>query len=274
MSQTIKKIYPYKVHILFWFLSAGFLFFTEGCTSRVEGCLDTAAANFDFSADRSCEDCCTYPLLSISLSQKWDDRNFSTADSIFDKNGMVYKIRDLKYFLSSWSWQGSDHQEYTVDSAMIACNSSFLMYTPDIILVDSRQYQYTLGTIRQSPAIDSIHLKLGLLTALDCIDGTVEGIPSVFSNSSALWDKLTESRASVRLVLQRDTSMQIFDTIFIHTTQDISLKYDLDIEPGKQTTLGLTVDYAKWFTNADILNLNSFQTSIETGVRNSFYKSH
>jgi hypothetical protein len=274
LSQTIKRIYPYRVHILFWFLCTGFLFIHEGCTSRVEGCLDVAAANFDFSADRSCEDCCTYPLLSISLSQKWGARNFSTADSIFDKNGKVYRIRDLKYFLSSWSWRGSDQHNYTIDSAMISCNGGFLMYTPDIILVDSRQFQYTLGTIRQSPVIDSVHLKLGLLPALDCIDGTSTGIPSVFSTASALWDKQTASRASVRLVLQKDTSMQTFDTIFIHTLLDIDLGYDLNMEAGKQTTLVLTVDYAKWFSDADIMLPNSFQASIETGVKDSFYKSH
>ncbi|MGB4849549.1 MAG: MbnP family protein [Saprospiraceae bacterium] len=252
---------------------AGFLLILVGCTSRAEGCLDVAAANFDFSADRSCEDCCTYPLLSISLSQKWNDRNFSTTDTLKDKNGLTYKINDLKYFLSSWSWLNADLHLYTVDSAEISCIGGVLTYTPDIILVDSRQFQYTLGTIRQSPVIDSINLKLGLSAELACIDATSTDIPPVFSSSSPLWDKQSGTRASVRLVLQLDTSIQTFDTLYIHTLQDIGLGYDLGFAAGIPTTIKVTVDYAKWFSNADILDLNSFQTSIETGMKNSFYKS-
>lgn len=276
MFQTIKRICLHKETPIICIILAVFLFIQDGCTSRVEGCLDIAAANFDFSADRSCEDCCTYPLLSISLSQKWNDRNFSTTDTVNllkDTNGLVYKINDIKYFLSSWAWLDSDLHIYTVDSAEISCNDGFLSYTPDIILVDSRQFQYTLGTIRQSPLIDSIDFKLGLLTDLDCIDATSTGIPPVFSSSSPLWDKLTGTRASIRLVLQRDTSIQTLDTVYIHTLQSIRLGYDLNFVTGLPTTLKVTVDYAKWFSNVDVHDLNSFQTSILNGVIDSFSKT-
>ncbi|MBK9981380.1 MAG: hypothetical protein IPP15_02970 [Saprospiraceae bacterium] len=273
MSQTIKRICLFKKHVAFFLLTVVIIFIQESCASRVEGCLDIAAANFDFSADRSCEDCCTYPMLSISLSQKWSDRNFSTADILKDMNGLPYKINDLKYFLSSWYWLDSDLHRYTVDSAEIACSGGFLSYTPDIILVDSRQFQYSLGTIRLSPVIDSIDLRLGLLTDLDCIDGTSTGIPSVFSINSPLWDKQTASRASLRLVLQLDTAIQIFDTLYIHTLQNIGFRYDLDFETGRSTTINMTVDYDKWFSNVDVHEPNSFQSSIESGVKDSFYKS-
>lgn len=245
----------------------------ESCVSRVEGCLDVAASNFDFSADRSCEDCCTYPLLSILLSQKWNDRNFSTTDTLMDKNGLTYKINDLKYFLSSWYWLGSDLQLYTVDSAEISCSGGFLSYTPDIILVDSRQFQYSLGTIRQSPVIDSVGLKLGLNPELDCIDATSTGIPPVFSSSSPLWDKLSGTRATIRLVLQLDTSVQTFDTLFIHTTQNIGFAYDFSFKAGIPASIKVTVDYGRWFSTADIFDLNSFQTSIEAGIKDSFFQS-
>lgn len=274
MSQTIKRICLYKEPLILSILIAGFLFMQDGCTSRVEGCIDVAAANFDFSADRSCEDCCTYPLLSISLSQKWNDRNFSTSDTLMDKNGLAYKINDLKYFLSSWSWLDSDLHLYTVDSAEISCHGGFLSYTPDIILVDSRQFQYTLGTIRQSPVFDSIDFKLGLLADLDCIDATSDDTPPVFSSNSPLWDKRSETRASIRLVLQLDTSIQTLDTLYIHTLQSIGLGYDLSLEAGIPTTIKLTVDYAEWFSNADIHDLNSFQSSILNGVKDSFSKTH
>jgi len=273
LSQIIKRICLHKCFLIFCFITTGFVIVLEGCITRVEGCLDVAAANFDLSADRSCEDCCTYPLLSVSLSQKWNDRNFSLTDTLFDTQGRPYRISDLKYVLSSWKWQDTDLHSYTVDSAEIACTSGILSYTPDIIIVDAKQSQYTLGTIRQSPLTDSLSLKLGFVADLDCIDAYAAGIPPVFSNQSAIWDSLSASRASIRLVLQRDTSMAVFDTLFIHTMKDISLGLDLDFTPGFPETIRLSVNYALWFSNVDVQDLNSFPVSIENGIRGSFYKT-
>jgi len=273
LFQTIKRIYLPKLHLSFSIIAIGYLFLVTGCNTKVEGCLDIAAANFDLNADRACQDCCTYPSISISLSQKWSDRNFSTTDTLFDSNGEPFIINDLKYFLSSWSWFGSDNLTYTVDSAEIACNASMLRYTPDIILVDSRQFLYTLGTIRESPFIDSIQLKLGLLPAFDCIDETSANTPTVLSDKSALWNHQLSSRAALRVVLQRNLSIETFDTVFIHTCQNLNMGYDLDLKPGIQTTLNLSVNYALWFSNVDIQNLNSFETSILAGIPGSIFKT-
>ncbi len=273
MYQTIRRIYLSKPHLSFILLVLGYLFLATGCNTRVEGCLDVAAANFDLNADRACQDCCTYPVISISLSQKWNDRNFSTADTLLDSNGKLYRINDLKYFLSSWSWIDSGNITYTVDSAEIACNDHILRYTPDIILVDSRQFLYALGTIHKSPTMDSIQLKLGLLPALDCIDEIDSNTPSILSDKSALWNHQLSSRAALRIVLQRDITMETFDTVFIHACENINLGYDLDLKPGIATTLNLSVNYALWFSHVDIQNLNSFETSILTGIPGSLFKT-
>ncbi len=75
-------------------------------------------------------------------------------------------------------------------------------------------------------------------------------------------------------MLQLDTSIQTLDTLYIHTLQSIGLGYDLSLEAGIPTTIKLTVDYAEWFSNADIHDLNSFQSSILNGVKDSFSKTH
>lgn len=247
----------------------------QGCISRVEGCLDVAAANFDLNADKSCNDCCSYPMLSLGLSQKWDDRNFSTSDTftISDRNGLLYRINDLKYLLSSWSWKDASDNIYSVDSAELTCLTGQLRYTPDVLLIDSKQFQYVLGTIRKSPVIDTVLFKLGVIPSFDCLDPVAINTPSILSANSVIWDVSTSSRATVRLILQRDITQDIHDTLFIHITKDLKTGYDLDFVPGISTEIKISVNYAKWFTNVDILDLETFRNSLEEGIEGSFYKT-
>ena len=273
MLLTIKRIYLLKTHLFVACLVPGFLLLLTGCNTRIEGCLDIAAANFDLNADRACEDCCTYPSLSISLSQKWNDRNFRTNDTLTDINHIDYRILDLKFFLSSWRWFDNDLITYTVDSAEIACNGSILHYTPDIILVDTAQFVYTLGTIRESPLIDSVELNFGLLSALDCIDATAISTPVILSDESPLWDHQLASRAALRIIFQKDLSIETFDTVYIHTRRDMSLGYDLEFRARLPASLNLSVNYALWFSNVDIQDPASIESSILAGIPGSIFKT-
>jgi len=237
----------------------------------VEGCLDINASNFDLNADRACTDCCTYPSLFLTLSQKWADSNFFLTDTLLDIHDHPYRINDLKYYLSSWAWFGTDQQWYTVDSAQITCNGNVIRYTPDITLIDATQFNYTLGTFHQSPDIDSIRFLFGLAETFGCLNDTTA--PVILSDKSPLWDKTLQSLATVRLVLQPDISSPDLDTLFIHSSQDIRMDYDQELQPGFSTTLNLTVDYSKWFANADIQYLPSFALSVNNGLSGSITKT-
>lgn len=245
----------------------------QSCTTREPGCLDIAASNFDLDADRPCDDCCTYPSLTLTLTQKWDDRNFNLSDLLFDKNNQPYKIQDLRYFLSSWSWSDAEQQVYTIDSLSISCEAGDIRYTPDILTIDPRQFVYTLGTIRLSPSIISLMFRIGLPPQLSCVEETREDVPPALSDESPLWDSLAMSRAAMRLVLQRDTSMPAFDTLFIHTTISRQVDYNVDFLPGFDPKLKLTVNYALWFEDADVLDLNSFSNSILSNIDNSVFRT-
>ena len=244
-----------------------------GCFTRTEGCLDIAAENFDLNADRSCDTCCTYPPISISLSQKWQDVNFNTDSIYTDVNGDSFKIRDLKYFLSSFSWTDAGDVVYSIDSTDIMCGPQTIRYTPDIIQVDSRQFSYILDTIRLFPSIQSLEFKLGTEPVLECVDESAENTPVVLSDKSPLWDTLVDSRAAIRLVLQRDLTSEILDTIYVHTCQSIELNFIEEFQLGKPEVLKLTVNYALWFANADVSDIHSFNSSILAGLPGSFSKT-
>lgn len=276
MLQIIKKAYRLPEHGIFCLLLLMISSVIFGsCNIKQEGCLDIAAENFDLNADKSCDGCCKYPSVSISLSQKWNEENFNKDTSVTypDINGQHFKIIDLKYLLSSFAWIDEDEQTYTIDSSDIACNNESVRYTHDLIVVEPKKFVYVLDTFKLSPAVRSLNLKLGWKEELQCVDETSEDIPSEFSNASPLWDTMADSRAAIRIILQRNLNLYQFDTLYIHTCQELSMPYEFNFVPGKDTQLNISVNYAQWFQAADVNNLNSISSSVVENIEGSFTRT-
>lgn len=276
MFQIIKKVCRLPEHRKFCFLLVLFTVFNLcGCNIKQDGCLDIAAENFDLDADKSCDGCCRYPSVSVSLSQKWNDDNFNKDTTVTypDVHGEQYKIIDLRYLLSSFTWIDADGQMYTIDSTDIACGNESVRYTHDLVIVEPRKFVYVLDTIRLSPEVRTLNLKFGWKEELQCVDETSENIPAEFSDASPLWDTLSDSRAAIRLILQPDLNIYHFDTLYIHTCQDLQIPYEYDFIPGKDTQLNISVNYALWFQNADINDLNTFSSSVLENIVGSFTRT-
>ncbi len=227
------------------------------------------ASNFDFEVDRACDDCCTYPKMNLSLSQKWNERNYSNLDTLYDIHAKPYKINDLKYFLSSWAWQDSDGITYTVDSVHADCLSSILSYTPDILTADTRQFSYVLGTIRLAPLSDSLKMTFGLVEDFSCLDENDASTPQNLTKQSPLWNQKTSMLETLRLVIQRDLDTVTYDTVFLTTKLEFCLPYELSFRKGFDEQFAVTVNYSLWFQDVDISDLSSFQTSIKAHLPGS-----
>jgi len=245
------------------------LFAITGCNTKIEGCLELNASNFDFEAESPCDGCCTYPTANLSLTQKWNDGNYTNTDTLYDINHQPYIINDLKYFLSAWSWQDVDGMVYTVDSVSVPCNTEILTYTPDILTADTRKFAYPLGTIRLAPMTDSLFMTFGLVEDFSCLENNDETTPVNLNDQSPLWNSETASLETIRLILQRDLESVTFDTIFITTKLDFRLPYTLFFTKGMNESFNLTVDYAQWFQDADIGDLPSFEISILNHLQGS-----
>ena len=271
MSRIIKRICKHrKVNPFLFFLITGNILLFQSCNTRIEGCLDINAKNFDLDAEKACDDCCEYPPIFLSLSPKWNDQNFATQDTLFDINGDSFKIVDLKYILSSISWNGTEGTVYSIDSAEIDCGTNTILYTPDILLINPAKVDYVIDSIRLFPSISSFKMKLGWFPPLECVDETSEDIPFLFSDESAVWDSVRAARAAIRIILQRDINMAVFDTVFVHTCQEIFLPYNLAFQPGMDTRLKASVNHAQWFMDARVDDLSSFETSVESNIEGSF----
>lgn len=247
------------LHVLSGFL---ILISITGCNTRIQGCLDINAENFNLNAEQSCDGCCTYPSLSLSLTQKWGDRNFANTDTLYDMNGQPYKINSLVYFLSDWTWEDDQDNQFHVDSITVTCNDGNLTYSPDNLPIDLEQFTYTLGMIRQAPIIDSLRFIMGLTQDFSCLDSENPGTPLELSDQSPLWNSQTASLETMRLIIQRDTSVASFDTIFISDEFITTLAYPFEFIPGEDSQFMLTVDYSLWFQDVNTADLASFRQSI------------
>lgn len=256
-----------------WVVGILVILASAGCNTRIEGCLQANAENFDLNAERACDGCCMYPSMGLSLTQRWGERNFTNGDTLYDVNDKPYKIIDLKYFLSSWVWHDTEGNYITVDSVEASCDEDILRFTTDNLIMDSRQFVYTLGTIRESPLIDSLQLALGLYQDFSCLDTSDTDTPVALTNQSPLWNTTTGKLETIRLILQLSLDQETSDTIFITTNDIVRLGYNLQLKPGTDARFDLTVDYAQWFIDADVNDLNSFSQSIKNNFAGSIVRT-
>lgn len=249
------------------------IFSGQSCIEREDGCLDPNAQNFNFNADRACDTCCIYPRLSLVLSQKWGNENFQNTDTLYDINQQPYYILDLKYLLSSFRWIDTDGNVYTVDSAGIKCGNEIITYSPDLLLIDSRQFNYVLDSIKVFPAVQRVLFNMGWDDDVACVDPSSEDIPGILSDESPLWDEDLQQRAAMRVIMQRDTSMEIFDTVFIQTLQPFDINYEELFTIGQPQSIRLSVNYEEWFGGFDVNDLNGLPNVVIAGIPGSITRT-
>jgi hypothetical protein len=257
-----------------WLLACTLLIMLmSACNTRIEGCLDVNAENFDLNGERPCKDCCTYPSMQLSLTQKWNDDNFANTDTLIDSQSHAYKITDLKYFMTTWSWKDVEGNQFTVDTVEADCNGTPFRYTPDILVIDTRQFLYTLGTIRVAPHITSISATLGLTVDYSCLEEGDVNTPASVTDQSPLWNSQSGKLETIRLILQKDIAVEAYDTLYMDYTLGNTIDYDLEMEKGFDTPLTLTVNYAQWFRDASVSDLSSFETSLRNNIAGSIIRT-
>ena len=252
-------------------LGAGYCLL-NGCIIREEGCLDFAASNFDLQAEKACPSCCEYPVLSLFLNQKWNDKAFNTDSVYTDHAGNPFRIHDMRYLLSSFVWSGGEGA-FSAEPAEIDCGNSTVSYSPDLLLIEPKKFLYPIDSTRSHPVISEVQFKTGWNPELSCVDANRTDIPALFTDQSILWDPALSSRAAVFLVVERDTSLDILDTFYIHTCIAHELGYEGEFVPGTNTQFEITVNYASWFQDVLVAEPASFMVSILENIPGSFTRT-
>jgi hypothetical protein len=236
----------------------GSLSLFQSCITRTPGCLDLDATNFDLDADKACDDCCTYPSLVLSLSQKIEGNNFNASDTFRDINQQPYFIKDIAFMVSDWKLISSDQEMILVDSTLVDCNGTPVYISQDIAVVSHQQFQYNLGTLRQSGNIERVMFKVGVDPLLSCTDEESTTIPAALRSTSPLYDPSTDSYHAIRIIIQRDVLLPDTDTLFVEGCIPMDIPYANGFIRGQNTIIGLTVNYDEWFRLADVTDPQSF----------------
>lgn len=242
------------------------------CNSKEEGCLDIRAKNFDFSADKPCDDCCTYPSLVLSVSHTWEDSIAFRNNSVFQTPASdTFKVLRLEYFVSGFQLIDVNEKLNLVDErelvyTNIGGNLEEMELVDDVVKVDLGKFSYIIGTIQSDDFFTTGSMTLGLTDEWNSV--VADSIDSGnLSTSGTLYREDSDDFALGRLIVQKDTSNTTIDTLYFENQM---ATFDMNIQrqfyTGVNDTLAFRIDYAKWFENVDFKNQSLEQVTQEMAL--------
>lgn len=232
-------------------------------SNRVEGCLEAGATNFNFTADRPCSECCTYPSLVLELAHKVviEDTayNFVLESGYLNNLGDTFAVKDIRFYLSGFRLLRSDGSWANVsDTLNLTLNSGAVAnVTDDFVLVKRSQTSYTIGDL----PVTGDFVGLSFLVGLDDVaNGTSPANISdeespLAEQTDAMYDTENGSYIFNKIRIIPDTSRaDVYTTYLVTDTGNarrVTLYGDFTIERGYTTKLGVSVDYLALFRGID-----------------------
>ncbi|MEM8523242.1 MAG: MbnP family protein [Bacteroidota bacterium] len=243
----------------------------QACYENIEGCLDVNATNFSVTADRECEDCCTYPLLRLAVQHAYSDIEKDTSyrfnlNEVYTLDSIsFFAITDLRYYLSEIKLIRENEDRVDIEEKV----DIFVLNGTDTV-PDNTQDNFALinrsnitpsqiGTFRENGRFVGIEFKFGLSN----FDRTIfpqfleRSHPLAFGSDSLMYDLEKESYLVTRFDLARDTLPIENDTTTIQILakdyfQQVELDFDFQVDVGFNTTIALQVDYRRWLEGVDV----------------------
>lgn len=233
------------------------IFLVSSCYVEREGCLDIQSANYDLTADIACDDCCSYPSLTLWVTHQTNEVLLSFDSIYFNDLGQGFQFVDYKLILSNFSFVDDQQKSYqALDSTEVVGNdpSNTFYIKDDIAVVNRSDIQYSLGSFNASGNLESLSFDLGLKSEYRDIDLT--SLPADHPlNDSLLIDDAGDMMNGYFILSDIATS----DTIVIQLQKDISnqiINFDIQasVNPGFSIELNLLIDYLFLLFTADIQN--------------------
>jgi hypothetical protein len=244
-----------KVFILYSF------FFTVGCNVKEEGCLDADAKNFEFTADKACNGCCDYPDIIVSIIHKWGEDNFNPGNIYENNLGQVFSPVQVELFFSQLDMQKNDGEPFHANNWFEAwCLEDNGVPVEkelrnDVAILIKSKFTYIFGEQRQSGLVSKINCLIGLHDSHLCVipDSLSDAHP--LSDNSGLYDIAQDKFSIGRVIVQKDTSLEMLDTIFLHGSAiEFEFFPEQEFLKGGDDVLGLKLDYAPLFEQIDFKN--------------------
>lgn len=183
------------------------------CDEPQEGCLDVEATNFDVTADRACDDCCTSPKLVLTVSQVFDTLVWIPDSAYQNDLGQWFRIRNSAFYLSDFELVKSGEVlevEDTLRLKIFGANVGDTLNRTlknDFVLARRTSVDFTVGAFRPSGTFEEVRLRLGLNAQSNAvIPGSVSSSHPLYRQADSLWLGRDNGFAWLMLAIRRDTA--------------------------------------------------------------------
>lgn len=265
-----------------YFVAAVLTLVLYSCAEKQEGCLDVYATNFEFEADKVCEDCCTYPVFELEVSHYWDSlESFSYSDPVFEQQDSTDTIwiNQLGFFISDVRFH-TDSDSLGMFSLVEVPNT----FGDDLLLESSIHWVNQkdpsgkdLGILLQrGEIIDSVSFWVGFnpiygvpdannLPSSNPVAYTIDSLN--FSEDYGLLYAYLNYKITGSLP-KDSTGIELLNAHYVK----LGLDSDTKFEVGEDVSLDLRLYYSKLFEGCSLLLSNSEQIRIclENNFTNSF----
>ncbi len=220
------------------------------CYEKQEGCLDINSSNYDFEADFSCDDCCTYPEFKIQVNHQWNNSTIIKNTWFTNSLGQQIKIEEVGFNLSEFTLT-QEGNEFSVLEKVDVTDSNGAEYelVNDFVFVENGRLNFTVGTFAKSGEFSNLKFKLG-------IDGNFEASEPA---NSIIGDDTFFEESSLTHTNFRFTA--IVDTLKLDTVQfeikgpqtvtEITLNGLLELSSGIDFTIPLNANYSYLLRDVD-----------------------
>lgn len=149
----------------------GLCLLCTACYQDVEGCLDVNASNLDLDADFSCpnNDCCTYPSLSLAVTQLLNGERIRSDSFYRDAANNQYRLNLLRYYLTELVLNEANGNVVTpvdfVEFGLVspAGDTSFQLLNDNLVLISSASSSsQSFGNFLGAEVSQSLSGKLGV----------------------------------------------------------------------------------------------------------------
>ncbi len=256
-----------------------------GCAPNEEGCLDIDATNFDVSADKQCENCCTYPNLKLNIFHSISTVGTVQADTCINHSGdstltngddNFFQVKDISFYLSDFQMVMFDGTIVEVEDTITlnifndASGTTFkdTLVKDDFVLVERSQFSYTIGEFRTPGLYSKISFKVGLDASLNSTNDTLVTSHPLSDTEERHFDTREEGYILQQFSIVKDTTTNSTDVETYQIGKDffntvlVELDYEKRFEPGFDIEIPIKVKYGEWmkginFATDDELTIKS-----------------
>ncbi len=241
----------------------------SSCYENVEGCLDPDSTNYNVAADVDCEDCCTYPALSLLVAYVLEETTYNRIDTVTNDIGIEFVIEDAQFYFSEVVLSdGTD--DYRIDKTFeySDVNGTERIAIDDISLVSPSVFRYLLGTFTQSNDYTSLMISLGVPEIIDKAQSiTVPSDHPLVQAGDSLFIVDQNQYVNSWILLRQVGVHDVADTLQI-TGTDFTYVFDnilISQARGSSLDVNIKIDYEQLILGIDYNTLSKSEVIATIG---------